>query len=68
MQPNANVISMRWVDISKGDREKPEYPSKLVAQGANTGKRDDLCAATPPLEAKQMLIPIVMSDMGQNEG
>ena len=43
-------IGTRWVDVNKGDRENPEYRSRLVAQEINTGRRDDLFAATPPLE------------------
>ncbi len=44
-------IGVRWVDINKGDKVNPEYRSRLVAKETNTHKRDDLFAATPPLEA-----------------
>ena len=49
-------IGVRWVDINKGDRDNPEYRSRLVAQEIKTDKREDLFAATPPLEAKKMLL------------
>ena len=41
-------IGTRWVDVNKGDSVHPEYRSRLVAQEINTGKREDLFAATPP--------------------
>ena len=45
-------IGTRWVDVNKGDETNPEYRSRLVAKEINKGRRDDLFAATPPLEAK----------------
>ena len=48
-------IGIRWVDTNKGDRVHPEYRSILVAQEINMNKREDLFAATPPLEAKKIL-------------
>lgn len=44
-------ISVRWIDISKGDAESRNYRSRLVAREINNNKRDDLFAVTPPLEA-----------------
>ena len=32
-------IGVRWVDINKGDDEKPEYRSRLVAKEMNREKR-----------------------------
>ena len=49
-------ISVRWIDINKGDAQSPNYRSRLVAREINTYKRDDLFAATPPLEALKMII------------
>ena len=57
-------IGTRWVDTNKGDRDHPEYRCRLVAQEIKTDRRDDLFAATPPLEAKNMLVSIVASDVG----
>ena len=53
-----NPISTRWIDISKGDNQSPNYRSRLVAREINTHKRDDLFAATPPLEALKMIISL----------
>ena len=47
----------RWVDVNKGDSEKPDVHvrCRLVAQEVNTYK-DALYAATPPLEALRLLL------------
>ena len=45
------TISVRWIDISKGDEGHPNYRPRLVARETNTHKREALFAATPPLEA-----------------
>ena len=42
-------ISVRWIDINKGDVEKPNYRSRLVAREINIYKREDLFAATPSI-------------------
>ena len=51
-------VSVRWVDQNKGGEGAMEARCRLVArdfQGKDKG-RDDLFAATPPLEAKRMLL------------
>ena len=42
-------IGTRWVDTNKGDKDKPDVRSRLVAQEINTYADDDLYAATPPI-------------------
>ena len=54
-------IGTRWVDINKDDDVNPEYRSRLVAQEINRGKRDDLFAATPALEATKMLLSLAVT-------
>ena len=44
-------VKVRWIDINKGDSENPDYRSRLVAKEIKKDNRDDLFAATPPLEA-----------------
>ena len=62
-------IGVRWVDINKGDEEIPDYRSRLVAQEIKVDKREDLFAATPPLEAKKMLLSwVVTKGIGFKEG
>ena len=55
-------IGTRWVDVNKGDAVHPEYRSRLVAQEVNTNRREDLFAATPPLEAKKMLMSMAVTE------
>ena len=43
------------MDINKGDEINKEYRSRLVAKEIKMDKREDLFAATPPLEAKKLL-------------
>ena len=59
-------ISVRWIDINKGDEDHPNYRSRLVAREINTHKREDLFAATPPLEAlKTILSMCATSNKGE---
>ena len=57
-------IGVRWIDINKGDDLVPECRSRIVAQEikANDIYRDDLFAATPPLEAKKMLFSLATTE------
>ena len=50
-------ISVRWVDTNKGDLISMLIRSKLVARDfkGDDKNRDDLLAATTPLEAKRLL-------------
>ena len=50
------IIRVRWVDVNKGDSEKPDMRSRLVGQELNTGKNDELYASTLPLEALRFVI------------
>ena len=60
-------IGTRWVDINKGDEKNPEYRSRLVAQELNQSKRDDMFAATPPLEVLRLVISILASTRKQKK-
>ena len=62
-------IGTRWVDVNKGDDGNPEYRSRLVAQEINDHKREDLFAATPPLESKKLLFSLAVTEgVGCKEG
>ena len=51
------IIDTRWIDINKGDKQRPNYRSRLVAKEFNDGTQPDgLFAATPPLEALRLLL------------
>ena len=48
---------VRWVDTNKGDEDRTDVRSRLVARDFHTKadkERDDLFAGTPPLEAVRM--------------
>jgi len=53
-------VSVRWVDVRKGSGE---VRSRLVARDFKAGEkgRDDLFAATPPLEGKRLLVSRAMT-------
>ena len=49
---NAKVITTRWLDVNKGDSKNPDIRCRLVGREIKKDKgRDDLFAATPPLES-----------------
>ena len=60
-QTGQTPISIRWIDINKGDVSNPNYRSRLVAREINTHKRDDSFAATPPLEALNVILSMTAS-------
>jgi len=51
-------ISVRWVDINKGDDEAPNYRSRLVARQMKVLDRseDSFFAPTPPLEGLRTVL------------
>ena len=56
------VISTKWLDINKGDDVNKLYRSRLVGRELKRGeKRDDLFAATPPLESLKTVISLCSS-------
>ena len=57
-------VRVKWVDTNKGGTEKPEYRCRLVAKEIEKDKREDMFAATPPLEAKKMLFSLWASVPG----
>ncbi len=57
-------VGVKWVDANRGDKDKPEYGCRLVAKEVKKEKREDLFAATPPLEAKKMLFSLWASVPG----
>jgi hypothetical protein len=57
----AKVISVRWIDINKGDAILENYRSRLVAREIKKDDRPDLFAATPPLEALKTILSMCAS-------
>ena len=56
---NAKVITVRWIDINKGDQQNENYRSRLVAREIKKDGRPDLFAATPPLEALKIILSML---------
>ena len=50
------MVSVKWLDTNNGDRNHPNYRSRLVAREYNVGKDDTLYASTPPLEALRSIV------------
>ena len=59
-------IGTKWVDINKGDANTPDIRCRWVGREfkGSDANRDDLYAATPPLEAKKALIVLAASQRG----
>ena len=55
-EPWMKVITTKWLDTNKGDVASPEYRARLVAREIKKDKRDDLFAATPPLESLRFIL------------
>ena len=61
-QPGMKVISTKWLDVNKGDETDRNYRARLVGREIAHDKRDDLFAATPPLESLRMIVSICSSN------
>ena len=61
------VITTKWLDVNKGYEKKPNYCARLVGREVAYEKRDDLYAATPPLESLRALLSLCASQLkGRN--
>ncbi len=60
------AISVRWVDVNKGDDLQPRYRSRLVARQlkAHDSSKESFFAPTPPLEALRTVVSHAASTMG----
>ncbi|CAJ1377485.1 unnamed protein product [Effrenium voratum] len=54
-------ISTRWIDLDKGDINRPNYRSRLVVQEVRSSEIEAIFAATPPLESIRMLLSLQRS-------
>ncbi len=61
-----NAISVRWVDVNKGDDMNPKYRSRLVARQMKAHDRsgDNFFAPTPPLEALRTVLSLAATTIG----
>ena len=58
------VITTKWIDHNKGDVTTPHYRARLVGREVAYDKRDDLYAATPPLESLKAILALCASRQG----
>ena len=57
-------ISVRWVDINKGDENEPEIRCRLVARELKLYQlRDDVFSATPPMIMVLFLLSLAMTNI-----
>ena len=56
------TISTKWIDTNKGDEKEPNLRARLVGCEYKKDKRDDLFAATPPLESLRMILSVCASN------
>jgi hypothetical protein len=60
-------ISVRWVDVNKGDDQCPKYRSRLVARQlkATDQSGESFFSPTPPLEALRAVLSLATTSTGQ---
>ena len=61
-------VSVRWVDVNKGDDLTPNYRSRLVARQlkARDTSGQSFFAPAPPLEALRTVLSMAMSRIGSH--
>ena len=70
-QAGHKIVSVRWVDVNKGDNQSPNYRSRLVARQLKAHDKSGAIffAPTPPLEAlRTVLSQTVTKSAGEPEG
>ena len=67
-QNGRRPISVRWVDVNKGDDLNPNYRSRLVARQlkATDFSGKSYFAPAPPLEALRTVVSMAMTSVGAN--
>lgn len=56
-------VTVRWVDMNKGDDTTPNVRSRLVARQIRQAGEDAIFTPTPPLGALRQIIPMAATDM-----
>ena len=49
-------ITVRWVEVNKGDDENPDIRSRLAAREIRMSGQEAIFAPTPPLESLRMVL------------
>ena len=52
-------ITVKWVDVNKGDDDEPNYRSRLVAREIKRRGEESIFAPTPPLEALRVILSLL---------
>ena len=55
-------ISVRWVEVNKGDDDNPKYRSRLVAREIRMTGEDSIFAPMPPLGSLRMVLSYATTD------
>ena len=55
-------ISVRWIDVNKGDDDDPKLRSRLVAREIRKPGEDPIFAPTPPLESLRTILSLAATD------
>ena len=56
-------VTVRWVDVNKGDDLNPNMRSRLVARQIRQAGEEAIFAPTPPLEALRSIISMAATDL-----
>ena len=56
-------VTVRWVDVNKGDNVTPNIRSRMVARQIRQAGEEAIFAPTPPLESLRTIISLASTDM-----
>ena len=56
-------ITVRWIDVNKGDDEDDNYRSRLVAREIRKHGESPIFAPTPPLESLRTIVSLAATNM-----
>ncbi len=56
-------ITVKWVDVNKGDDIHPRYRSRLVAREIRHPGEESIFAPTPPLESLRTVLSLAATDL-----
>ena len=60
-------ITVKWIDVNKGDDITPNYRSRLVAREIRRPGEDSIFAPTPPLESLRTVFSLAATDLKGDE-
>ena len=60
-------ISVKWIDVNKGDDANPKYRSRLVAREIRRAGEDTIFAPTPPLESLRTALSMATTNLEGDE-